>query len=357
MELVDPYTLISFVKENDAQYCWKQRCYWCYRWHVPFWMTQTQPPIACRRTRALGMILSCLHCQITWHQRERERSAGTWWNHGEPTNSNLTRTKWKIEWELYWNYRNILSLLHTEFFSPNHGSCRNCSNSDAVRGLNPCEAEKAIVCWARPNTSYGGCWGFCLFLPSSFVWQCLVPSDMDVASRAWSCHVPWIEMLCSNMFKPFQTQGTNHSDWSCKLQGHSQVAKLALDRTVFCAKKRPVKWYAIPLRSEVWNACSTYHFLPSKFSGVSPYTWNILKWSTDYFPAFKSINRAPHMPKPCVHPWKTLTEPLWTRISYRTGSDVNAHGHLPGALLVSILIRFGGMPTNFFVNYLEKRIW
>ena len=219
MELVDPYTLISFVKENDAQYCWKQRCYWCYRWHVPFWMTQTQPPIACRRTRALGMILSCLHCQITWHQRERERSAGTWWNHGEPTNSNLTRTKWKIEWELYWNYRNILSLLHTEFFSPNHGSCRNCSNSDAVRGLNPCEAEKAIVCWARPITSYGGCWGFCLFLPSSFVWQCLVPSDMDVASRAWSCHVPWIEMLCSNMFKPFQTQGTNHSDWSCKLQG------------------------------------------------------------------------------------------------------------------------------------------
>ena len=76
--------------------------------------------------------------------------------------------------------------------------------------------------------------------------------------------------------------------------------------------------------------CMFYHFLPSEFSGVSPYTWNILKWSTNYFPAFKSIliNRAPHMPKPCVHPWKTLTEPLWTRISYRTGSDVNAHGHL-----------------------------
>jgi hypothetical protein len=205
MELVDPYTLISFVKENDAQYCWKQRCYWCYRWHVPFWMTQTQPPIACRRTRALGMILSCLHCQITWHQRERERSAGTWWNHGEPTNSNLTRTKWKIEWELYWNYRNILSLLHTEFFLPTTGVVEIVAIVTLFVAWIPARLKKRLSAELGPSQVMGDAEDsayFCLVHLFGNVWSLVIwmwPPELDHAMfPELKCFV----QTCSNHFKP-----------------------------------------------------------------------------------------------------------------------------------------------------------
>ena len=96
--------------------------------------------------------------ELLWVCKVLRYMVKPWWSHQW---KNLTRTNWKIEWELYWNYWNIPSLLYTEFFSPNHGSCRNSSNSDAV----PARRNRAIVCWARPITSYGGCWGFCLFPP------------------------------------------------------------------------------------------------------------------------------------------------------------------------------------------------